>query len=51
MRWIATDNIYAATWRELFECTNNELTIKNLIKRHGQPESAKHEANYHKQAS
>lgn len=51
MRWIATDNIYAATWRELFEYTNNELTIKNLIKRHGQPESAKHEANYHKQAS
>jgi len=51
MRWIATDNIYAATWRELFEYTNNELSIKNLIKRHGEPKSARDEANYRKQAS
>jgi hypothetical protein len=51
MRWIATDNIYTATWRELFEYTNNELTIKNLIKRHGEPKSARDEANYSKQAS
>jgi hypothetical protein len=50
MRWIATDNIYAATWRELFEYTNIELIRKNLIKRHGVPKSTKDEANYNKQA-
>ena len=51
MRWIATDNIYAATWREIFEYTNIELTLKKLVKRHGEPKTARDEANYRKQAS
>ncbi|MCA3357294.1 MAG: hypothetical protein ING02_04820 [Roseomonas sp.] len=51
MRWIATDNIYAATWRELFDYTNNDLTVKKLIKRHGEPKSAGDKANYFKQAN
>jgi hypothetical protein len=48
--WITTDNIYAATWREIFEYTNIELTLKKLAERHGTPHGSRVTANYLKQA-
>ena len=50
MKWIATDNIYAETWRELFEYTNIDLVCRNLESKHGSPLSKNVRENRRKQA-
>lgn len=50
MKWIATDNIYAETWRELSEYTNIDLVCRNLESKHGLPLSQKERENRRKQA-
>lgn len=50
MKWIVTDDIYAKTWRRLFEFGNIELTVDEIVRRHGQPTQSSEKFSYRKQA-
>jgi hypothetical protein len=49
MHWIVADNVYDEAWRRLLEFANIELTIEDIINRHGRPKKGDQE-NYRKQA-
>ena len=50
MQWIVTDDIYAETWRRLLEFSNIDLTIDEIVRRHGEPLTNSDSNNYRKQA-
>lgn len=48
MHWIVTDNIYREAWQRLLEFANLDLTLNEIVRRHGPPRG--NDSNYKKQA-
>ncbi|MGZ7173574.1 YaaC family protein [Burkholderia gladioli] len=51
MRWIVTDSIYTETWNRLLEFSNIEITINQISKFHGTPNTNRMRENFKKQAT